>query len=151
MLNVSRLSFYFWFWLGIYPVHSKTELIYRELSGLASRLTAETSNTYLPRTLHWHRKCLFWPSLQYCSSANWGIKFLKELSFFLFDIMFGMMWFCKLYAHQVIVCTRNLNPRCYSLWNANLDRNYPNQNGQTQTQALLAFYYRTDLIPWWFF
>ena len=25
-------SFYFWFWLSIDPVHSKTELIYKELS-----------------------------------------------------------------------------------------------------------------------
>ena len=25
------------------------------------------------------------------------------------------MWFFKLYAHQVVVCTRNLNPRCYGL------------------------------------
>ena len=38
---------------------------------------------------------------------------------------------CKLYVHQVIVCTRNLNPRL----KAKLDRNYPHQNGQTLTQA----------------
>ena len=52
---------------------------------------------------------------------------------------------------QVIVCTRNLNPRCYGLWKANLDTNYPDQNGQTPTQAPLAFYCRIDLIPWCFF
>ena len=28
--NVPRLSFYFWFWLSIDPVHSKTELIYKD-------------------------------------------------------------------------------------------------------------------------
>ena len=32
MMNVSRLSSYFWFRLSVYPVHSKTELICRELS-----------------------------------------------------------------------------------------------------------------------
>ena len=26
--------------------------------------------------------------------------------------MSRIIWFCKLYAHQVIVCTQNLNPRC---------------------------------------
>ena len=30
---------------------------------------------------------------------------------------------------------------------ANLDTNYPDQNGQTPTEAPLAFYYRIDLIP----
>ena len=32
MMTVSRLSFYFWFRLSTYSVHSKTKLIYRELS-----------------------------------------------------------------------------------------------------------------------
>ena len=31
--------------------------------------------------------------------------------------------------------------------NANLDTNYPDQNGQTPTQAPLAFHNRIDLIP----
>ena len=48
---------------------------------------------------------------------------------------------------KVIVCTRNLNPRCYGLGTAKLDTNHPHQNGQIPTQTPLAFYYRTDLIP----
>ena len=65
----------------------------------------------------------------------------------LFDIVSSIMWFCKLYAHQVINCTRILNPRCYDIWKAKLEKNYPHQNGQTQTQTPLAFYYGIDLIP----
>ena len=40
---------------------------------------------------------------------------------------------------QAIVCTRNINPR-YALWKANLDTNYPDQNGQTPTQAMFTLY-----------
>ena len=34
---------------------------------------------------------------------------LQDLSIFLFDIVSRIMWFCKFFAHQVVVCTRNLN------------------------------------------
>ena len=47
-----------------------------------------------------------------------------------------------------LVSTGNPNSRCYGIWKAKLD---PHQNGQTPTQTPLAFYYRIDLIPWWFF
>ena len=43
IMNVSRLTFYFWFRLSFYPVHLKTELIYRELSWAKSRHTAGNS------------------------------------------------------------------------------------------------------------
>ena len=67
-------------------------------------------------------------------------KILVRPIIFFFDIVSRIMWCCKVYAHQVIVCTRNLNPRYYGLCKAKLDTNYPHQNGQTPTQAPLAFY-----------
>ena len=60
--------------------------------------------------------------------------------------MSRIMWFCNLYAHQVIVCTRNLNPQCYALVKVNVDTNFPDQNGQTPTQASLAFYCQLTLF-----
>ena len=75
--------------------------------------------------------------LQFCKLRY---KMLVRPINLIFDIVSRMMSFCKLYAHQVIVCTRNLNPRL----KAKLDRNYPHQNDQT---APLALYYQIDLIP----
>ena len=56
------------------------------------------------------------------------------------------MWFCKLNAHQVIVCTRNLNhdirafERRSWIWIIHIKM-------VKFTQAPVAFYYRIDLIP----
>ena len=50
--------------------------------------------------------------LQFCKLRY---KCLQGLLIFIFDIVSRIMCFCKLYTHQVIVCARNLNPRCYGL------------------------------------
>ena len=61
----------------------------------------------------------------------------EDLSIFFLDIVSRIMWFCKLYVHQVIVCKRN--PRCYGIWKAKLDTIYSHQNGQTPTQSSSGF------------